>query len=65
MENLANIADELQKAYLMGRRDELNQIIKWLCGRHYGSDTVAWKEAIKPLYDEIAKQLTRGEHYNV
>jgi hypothetical protein len=33
---------------------ELRLIFAWLTGPHVGSDTCAWQESIKPLYDQLA-----------
>jgi hypothetical protein len=42
------------------REQEVARIVAWLRGPHVGSDTEAWKSAIRPLYDELASDLERG-----
>lgn len=42
---------------------EIRLIYRWLTGPHPGSDTAAWKDSIKPLFDSIAWDIYNGKHH--
>lgn len=53
------VVEEIARATAEERRKVVGEIVSWLAGPHYGSDTQAWIASVRPLFDEIAADIEK------